>query len=538
MKLKWLPKLEVILLPLIPLIYLYNQNIQYLYLPQVILLWGILAVISWLLYEVTSRMFKSPFYGMIMSITWVVLIFNHEIICSSIFPNILYYSILLFASEPFVAYVFTYIVYKISKRFETEQLMLPFSVFFLTVLILNVSVLVTSSFNAPKYVGQTNYKDDFNIDENLPNPNIYWIFADGMLGFDAMDKYFGDPQDDFRKSLTDRGFVINSSASFEGGHATRISIPTLMSPDYYDTYLEQPLSSHEGAMRLKGGPDSSLFEARINNELIKAFDQKGYTTIAMSLDESNFMPITDLFYYVHFFGISGDMSTEPILVKKQSDDDGSFEKKTVYAKNLGELVLGELINMVSNKILRTSERIEIPLRTEFENTKSVLLESDDAKVYSSLINSIYDVLYSDVSKEPKLTIIHNLIAHSPYSYNENGALIEKKDFYDITKYPQHHTYAAKVTENIIDMILEADESAIIIVQADHGLHTLPAEYINKGLSTDDAEIEIWNSVISAIRVPNEYLTNDIEYAKFSPLNITRFLVNSFVGDNYDYIQDK
>jgi len=473
-----------------------------------------------------------------MSITWLVLIFNHKSIYSGIFPNILYYSILLFASEPFVAYVFTYTIYKISKRFNTEKLILPFHVFFLTVLILNVSVLVTSSFNVPKYREEINYKEDFNIDETLPNPNIYWIHADGMLGFDAMDKYFGDPQDDFRKSLIDRGFVINSSASFEGGHATRISIPILMSPDYYDTYLEQSLSSHEGAMRLKEGPDSSLFEARINNELIKAFDQKGYTTIAMSLNESNYVPITDLFYYVHFFGISGDVTTEPILVKKPSDDDGSFEKNTVYANNLGELVLGELVNIVNNKIVRTSERIEIPLSTEFENTKSVLLESDDAKVYSSLINSIYDVLYSNVAKEPRLTIIHNMIAHSPYSYNEKGDLTEKEDFFDITKYPQHHTYTAKVTENIIDMILEADESAIIIVQADHGLHTLPAEYINKGLSTEDAEIEIWNSVISAIRVPNQYFTNDIEYAEFDPLNITRFLVNSYVGDNYEYIQDK
>lgn len=527
-----------IFLPLIPLLYLYNQNNQYLYFPQILVLWGILAMISWLLYEITSRLFLKPFYGMTMSIIWLVLIFSHTSIYGSLFPDELYYSKLLFASEPFVSYVLTYVIYRFTKRFNVEKLALPFNVFLLTVLILNVSTLVMSSINSSKYIEQVNFKDDFNIDETLPNPNIYWIHADGMLGFDAMDKYFDHPQNEFRQSLKDRGFVINPSASFEGGHVTRISIPVLMSPDYYDTYLKQALSSHEGAMQLRAGPDNKLFEARINNEFIKAFDQKGYTTIAMSLNESYYVPVTDLFYYTHFIGTAGDVKTEPILVKKPSDDDGSFEKNTIYGNNLGDLFLGELFNLISNKIIRTTDRIELPLSTQFDKTSSVLLGSDDAKVYSSLINSIYDSLYSNVAKEPKLTIIHNMMAHSPYTYDENGTMTDKNDFYDITEYPQHHEYSAKVTENIIDMILKADENAVIIIQADHGLHTLPAAAINKGLSTSGAEIEIWNSVISAIRVPSEYSTDDIEHAKLNPINIARFLVNSFVGDNYDYIQDE
>jgi len=534
MKYKWLPRLNAIILPLIPLLYLYNKNTQYLYFPQILILWGILGVVSWILYESTSRIFLKSIYGLIMSTTWLVLIFSHRNIINSILPNGIYYSMLLLASEPFISFIFTYILYQFIKRFDVENFIIPFAVFLLTLLILNISNFVISQSKSSEFSGEVKVKENFNIDRTLPNPNIYWLFADGMLGFDAMEKYFNYPQNSFRQSLNDRGFVINSSANFESGHATRISIPVLMSPDYYDTYLNKPLSNHEGAMQLREGTDYSLFEARINNELIKAFDLKSYTTIAMSLNESNFVPITDLFYYVHHIGTTGNIATEPILVKKPSVDDG-FKKNTIYAKNLADLFLGELCHMFTSYYIRSANRIEIPLSTQFEETSSVLLGSDDAKVYSSLIKSIYDALYSNVSKEPKLTIIHNMMAHSPFTYNENGIMSERKSFFDITNYPQHHVYTAKVTINIIDMILEADENAVIILQADHGLHTLSAEAINEGLSTHGAEVEIWNSVISAIRIPNRYTTAEIEYVNSNPKNISRFLVNSYVGDNYDYI---
>ncbi len=49
--------------------------------------------------------------------------------------------------------------------------------------------------------------------------------------------------------------------------------------------------------------------------------------------------------------------------------------------------------------------------------------------------------------------------------------------------------------------------------------------------------KIRNSVINAIYVPEKYKTDDIEYVK-NPLNISRYLVNNFVGKNYEYIDEK
>ena len=72
------------------------------------------------------------------------------------------------------------------------------------------------------------YKSNFVKDDNLSTPNVYWILCDGMLGFDAMEKYFNDSQEKLTNHLTDLGFSINKGAMIETGHSTSIAVPTLM----------------------------------------------------------------------------------------------------------------------------------------------------------------------------------------------------------------------------------------------------------------------------------------------------------------------
>ena len=89
---------------------------------------------------------------------------------------------------------------------------------------------------------------------------------------------------------------------------------------------------------------------------------------------------------------------------------------------------------------------------------------------------------------------------------------------------------------MIDLILEADPDAVIVLQADHGLHMYTAEQIERVLGAGSAT-NIWNSVFSAIRVPAQYQTSDEQYALANPLNISRYIVNRFVGENYSYLTD-
>ena len=47
--------------------------------------------------------------------------------------------------------------------------------------------------------------------------------------------------------------------------------------------------------------------------------------------------------------------------------------------------------------------------------------------------------------------------------------------------------------------------------------------------------EIRNSVISAIYIPDKYKNGDEEYLD-NPFNISRYIVNNYVGNNYEYLK--
>jgi len=90
--------------------------------------------------------------------------------------------------------------------------------------------------------------------------------------------------------------------------------------------------------------------------------------------------------------------------------------------------------------------------------------------------------------------------------------------------------------NLVDMVLARDPQAVIVLQADHGLHLVQKERMMSDLSITEEELDhLYNGVFSAVRIPEPYGKLD---APLAPLNISRELVNRFVGENYDYLEIK
>jgi len=86
---------------------------------------------------------------------------------------------------------------------------------------------------------------------------------------------------------------------------------------------------------------------------------------------------------------------------------------------------------------------------------------------------------------------------------------------------------------MIDRILKTNENAIIIIQGDHGVHYFARGELAAQGFTDEQKLTMNYSTISAVRIPEKYgtLTEPLD-----PLDITRFLVNHFVGKgNYSYL---
>jgi hypothetical protein len=102
---------------------------------------------------------------------------------------------------------------------------------------------------------------------------------------------------------------------------------------------------------------------------------------------------------------------------------------------------------------------------------------------------------------------------------------------DPCNYPSQHYFASSIIISYIDFILKADPEAVIVLQSDHGLHEEESrqQLISKyGKSDDDVRL-MQNQTISAVRFPEEWESGE---KPIEPLNITRILVNRYVGDNY------
>jgi hypothetical protein len=114
------------------------------------------------------------------------------------------------------------------------------------------------------------------------------------------------------------------------------------------------------------------------------------------------------------------------------------------------------------------------------------------------------------------------------------------------KYPAQHAFSVNILLNYVDMILENDPDAVIVLQGDHGLHGLqrgdqhfPREEAKRLLNVTDEELPaIWNHVISAIRLPRGKMTQETQEILSDPRNISRYLINEYVGQNYEYIPSR
>lgn len=521
---------DIALIPTIPLLFLYNQNAKFLSLAQVALVCLCLSILVIGFFFLFRAAFRTNTAAFLACFVLVVTLF----VMNGYYQKLSFgFARSVFLLPVPVGYIAGYLYLKLVRKRELDILPALASIFVAVMLLMNLTPLLFGKSESDS-AGTIKYKTEFVTSSDSPAPNVYWFLCDGMLGFDAMEQYFGDSQEQLTEALTERGFGIDKSASFEAGHWTRIAIPTLMCPDYYDKYLSKRLTSNEAAVQLREKTGTGLDNAREYNETIDAFRAQGYTTATISINGPYFYQTTDYFYsiYARFLTEQDDVTT-PKLVANVQKGDRTVDEARLYAYQLGEIFLGGIPGVLYDKLYPNSDIVEQALDTEFTGAADVLLNSAYGKINTALVTSLYDAIHSPAVSEPKFVIIHDFLAHYPFDLDANGNRVV--DETNILSYPGQHTYAGKVLVNMIDLILEADPDAVIVLQADHGLHMFSAEEIDEALGAGSS-VDIWNSVFSAIRVPEEYQNGDEQYALANPLNISRYLVNRFVGENYEYLR--
>jgi hypothetical protein len=268
--------------------------------------------------------------------------------------------------------------------------------------------------------------------------------------------------------------------------------------------------------------------ARRNNELIRAFRTKGYTVNSIS----------DLWLYQHnsFYEITDALFYENRLL---SDAGSNFFVSYPLFLSLNDLLNRTLApwRIISGGIEKTADS----LFAKIFNAEDILQGSVDKTAFFGDAYDGTDQWYVDALEqtfggaEPRLTIIHDIKAHFHFSRNEDGALQVRHGTagLDPGNYPPQHRYTAKIVLAYTALILEHDPDAVIVIQADHGLHHEESRkaLLKQGGSEEDARV-MQNQVMSAVRIPETW---GGLWESLDPLDISRVLVNRYVGQNYDMV---
>jgi len=327
-----------------------------------------------------------------------------------------------------------------------------------------------------------NIRRSFVVDETLPSPDIFWFLPDGMLGFYAVEHYFDDTQDNLVYELECRGFIVNRMAEVHGAN-THTALPILFSPTLYDDYYGALLKDIE----------------------LNANDQTRVMEITQTLQRDgidlhrHISPNFELFHAFNYIGYS---------IAGFRFNDNSIQE------------LFELLKIT------TPLSLVNPIITRFGNFDNRTNRHDNNE-------SIMAFMIEALSlPSPRLVYIHSLFTHS----GANLVNVHSDSTFPVFDvYMPLHDYSANMLINKIDFILAQNPNAVIIIQADHGIHASGNKYLLERGFPEEKVIALLHSTFNAVRIPPQYGGGGQFDEPLDPRDITRVLVNLFVGPNYELL---
>ncbi|MDD4096528.1 MAG: hypothetical protein PHP22_09845, partial [Oscillospiraceae bacterium] len=173
-----------------------------------------------------------------------------------------------------------------------------------------------------------------------------------------------------------------------------------------------------------------------------------------------------------------------------------------------------------------------------DRLREIFLGSEPAALqHSYFVDAIEKIRIEAPQNQPRFTLLMSLMFHYPYVFDANGNRPSSISVADAKNYYGQHVFYSKVLVNVIDMILADDPDAVIILQADHAMNTHYDSELDEsfGIGQYDS-VDLRSSMMSAIRVPEKYRNGEEVYALENPLNMSRYIVNRFVGRNYEYLE--
>ena len=396
-----------------------------------------------------------------------------------------------------------------------------------------------SSYNALSlFLSSKSYdsKIKLNLSDNTKTPNVYWIHCDGMMNIRDVDKYFSYYNyylyDYFKKN----NYFYNDS-ELVAGHKTQKALVALFNPNYYDEFYKDyliNLNNYELGKVNKLSFNVNYYELerkRLNNELINAFKKKGYNTYAVS----EFNPYTSLYvdYFYDYYKYDWDylsLDNDFRLLEDNSDKLLSYIRFVHMKPILNQTAFYGLTNINYLKSQNISyDDIDF---SNYEHSIDSYLNHNywvNMAIMKGINNSI-------TNTNNNFMFIDFRLNHEPFIFKLNGDIVFSGSRKIASSYVGNYVYSSFLLIDLLEYIKTNDPNSVIVVLGDHGLHTLYDDEMKEYFKTDMNNIQnIRNSVINAVYVPDKYRNGDEKYLG-NPLNISRYLVNNYVGYNYKYIE--
>ena len=516
MKEKLLYYCAVVLMPSILLFNLYSQNQArgHLFFTHTLVVATILSITSIVIFSLVYffvRKVKNAF--LVTTLFWILFWFFEQIFYfTDKFSETFSRSMLLMALFVLVCFV-VFCLCRYSPPFKNIDFGLRIfaicvCVLFMYNLIPNLRSEITSRILASRI--DSFIKHEFSIDQSLPSPDIYWFHMDGMLSLETVERFFMCNKDPLRLELEKRGFVVYKNAELNAG-STIIAMPVLFSPAFYDNFLREHLEevrhlfkdareNQLGSVLARNGVN--IIEDIIpNNEMFRALSSIDYEIILLAPPGLVYImaPFNRL-YDVHWRSRVAMRINENI---DQYNDIGFWTQ----SKNLIELLtLTTPLSIIADQLIFEIQNIQ-----EFQwndihcysyemkhLTINTLGTAHEKFIYRALLDVFYYV-YS-----PKFVYIDFFSILRPHIWYWSPPSIQERDERFFEFYMVGHNHAVEVMLNAIDMILEQNPDAVIVLQSDHGFHMQGTQDHLLLLGFTESEVmELFLSVISAVRLPDD-----------------------------------
>ena len=374
---------------------------------------------------------------------------------------------------------------------------------------------------------------DFTIDKKVKvskdtdSPNIYWIHMDGMPSIEFINKYYGDNLEEFTTYLDNNNYIVNKDASFSSGYHTMMALNALFNPSSYDKDFKDYIDNYYKCLKNKCKTEdiatfNNLINNRFNNELFKSFEKKGYSTV--SIAEYNQYTSFNATYIYDIFNLKDNKNIRYFNNNYSDSELYNYVLKIHYLS---------FINNIFNTNYYPKYKNTKNISYDIDLDKYPLINKSNYVEMKAMIKAIEDSRNKD--NNSKLYFLDNTITHLYWKYDENGKLISL-DNNNLDDFSSNYIYTCRLLMEFLNYLRESDPEAVIVVQGDHGIHAIPGDIMMDYYDVDmDELLDIRDSTISFIYVPEKYKNNDEKYLN-NPLNISRYLINSFVGNNYEYLK--